>query len=82
MPNLSSKFLLINKSGYYLVDTFFAQLILLGCALFFFAVSKLRYRSHFCLAMFKKINPYLMSYVFRLLLLELLLSMMLYAANL
>lgn len=69
---------MIGKTGYFLADAFGIQLVMLICLVGFLAARYLSHRSQFFLKVYQKINPYLLTYTFRLVLLELSLDVMLY----
>lgn len=62
----------------FLADSFGIQVILVVCCILFLATKYLSQRNDFFKKVYKKINPYLITYTFRLVLLELSLDMMLY----
>jgi hypothetical protein len=75
---LPSKFQVFGKTGVFLADAFGIQLIMVICIILFMGIKYLSHRSDFFKKVYQKINPYLISYVFRLVLLELGLDIMLY----
>jgi hypothetical protein len=68
----------MGKSGYFLADAFGIQMIMLLCGLLYLGVRYLSKRSDFFLKVYHKINPYILTYTFRLIILELALDTMLY----
>lgn len=67
--SLPSKFQVMGKTGVFMADSFGIQLIMIICITIFMATKYLSNRSEFFKKAYQKINPYLISYVFRLILL-------------
>lgn len=80
-PSIPAKFYLNQKTGYFFADAFLAHLIMFGAVLIFVSIRSLKDKLAFLGAIYRKINPYLLTYLFRLVFLELSLSMMLYLTN-
>lgn len=59
----------MGKTGVFMADAFGIQLIMIICITLYMATKYLSNRSDFFKKAYQKINPYLISYVFRLMLL-------------
>jgi len=76
--SLPIKFGLIGKTGYYLADCLGPNIIMLVVILIHVAAKCLSKRFNVISLFYKKINPYLVSYTFRLVFMELALNLVLY----
>lgn len=67
---LPPKFRLIGKTGIFLADALGCNIVMVVAVLVFFALRWLGKRSTFILKLYNKTNPYIISYGFRLIVLD------------
>lgn len=75
---LPAKFAVAGKTGIYLVDSIGVQIVMGVCCVVFLGTKYLSNRSELFKKVYQKINPYLVSYAFRLTLLDFSLNTVLY----
>ena len=76
--NLPTKFALLGKTGCYFVDCLGVNIILLSVIVLHLGTKHFSKRHKIINAIYKKINPYLIAYTFRLVFLEMALNAVLY----
>ena len=76
--SLPTKFALVGKTGSYFVDSLGVNIIMLIVIVLHLGLKHFSKRYKIINSIYKKINPYLISYTFKLLFLEMVLSAVLY----
>jgi hypothetical protein len=69
VPNLPDKLIMKNKTGYYVLDTLAIHLIIIFAAIMFLLLKKIHKLNSVFGTAYAKINPYLLTYLYRLLIL-------------
>lgn len=75
---LPSKFILMGKTGYFLVDAAAVHIILAAAAVFYLAAKLIAKKGAWANRLYHKVNPYLLTYLLRLVALEWTLALGLY----
>lgn len=66
---LPDKLIMMKKTGYYVLDTLFIHLIIIFAAIMFLLIKKIHKINGLLEAIYFKLNPYLLTYLYRLLIL-------------
>jgi hypothetical protein len=72
------KISIMGKTGYYAVDTFGIHIVIIITFIVMVLVKKIRSLSKFLDFLYEKINPYLPSYLYRMVILDQFFSLMIY----